>query len=103
MYGIIKEYIETNGDEFKMNPIAEDLFITLALNIDAILRNNVSDGSYDRRKVIDDTYHLVYPMFRPLMKTIKSLSDELEKQMKYGTRITVTKEQFDNLEKTLKG
>ena len=103
MYGVIRQYMETKGDEFKMNPIAEDLFIVLTQNIDTIVTNNVSEGFYDRRKVVDDTYNLVYPMFKPLIEFINSLSKELEKEKKYGTRIMVTKEQFDDLEKILKG
>lgn len=95
MYGFIKDYISKKQDEF-LNPIKKDLFITLCLTIKDIVDGNVDgDGGVDYRGIIDDTYNTIYSsIFKPLAENNDNLLKELEKQIKYGTRITLENEVF---------
>ena len=83
MYGTIKHYMSTKGEEFH-NPIKKDLFIVLCQSVEQIIRGNVSEDFIDTAGIVDDTYNLIYNMFKPLVETNNNLLKELEKQVKYG-------------------
>lgn len=96
MYGAIKDYMSTKGEEF-LNPIKEDLFIVLCQNVNEICENNTSNGFVNREGIIDGTYHLIYSLFEPLIKANVSLKSELEKQAKYSTKIILAPEKIKDI------
>ena len=98
------EINERTDEDIRMlrNPIARRTFVVAVEAVDDIIKRNVGGCLYQHAasRLPEEVFeHVFKPVFKPLMKTIEDYQEALQKQIQYGTVITLTTEQMDKLQK----
>ena len=95
---------EHGEDKIFSDSLTKRCFIVACEGVFDIL-DKIVDWNECRVKLEDvpeEVYeHILLPVIIPLVNSIKQYQEALEQQIKYGTKITVTTEQMENIKKEL--
>lgn len=97
----IRTFLEKHPIEDNMKKSA---FIILAESFCGLIEGNVRglEWECDFNDVVADVYSFVFPIVENLIDNNNRLMSEYQKQVLYGTRITLTTEEMGQLLKSLK-